>query len=80
MERLEEWHIYWIGRDRSAAAAVLLRRPAMSGELWKLPRAACGGLVGDLWLVRLICYVDLVLSTPCGSCVEHYSRAGRLGL
>ena len=29
VERLEERHLYWIGRDRSAAAAVLLRRPAM---------------------------------------------------
>ena len=38
VERLEEWHIHWIGRDRSAAAAVLLRRPAMSRCVEVVPR------------------------------------------
>ena len=38
VERLEERYIYWIGRHRCAAAAVLLRRPAMRGELWKSTR------------------------------------------
>ena len=61
VERLEERHIYWIGGHRSAAAAVLLRRPAMSGLCGSCPRPACGGLAGDLWLVRrLVRFLSLV--------------------
>ena len=52
----------------------------MRGEFEVGPRPACGGLVGDLWLVRLVCYVCYLSSTPCGSCVEHSSRADRVGL
>ena len=46
VERLEERHLHRKRGDRCAAAAVLLRRPAMSGELWKLPR---GPRVAGSW-------------------------------